>query len=146
MECLRGEKQQVLWKRQLTRPFKRSRGIKQGCPLSPFIFNLIIQAVLESVADEVPHLRLNQTDRITLPLILAFADDLIIIVDNVADLELILSKLREYLSYVGLSLNADKCKVLVREPKGEPVTELQIGGQVPYATWAYILPLSWNDQ
>lgn len=41
-----------------------------------------MEAVLESVADEVPGLRLNQTDRITLPIILAFADDLIIIVDN----------------------------------------------------------------
>lgn len=130
LECLRGEEQQVLWKSQLSRPFHRSRGIKQGCPLSPFIFNLIIQAVLESVADEVPNLRLDQTDRITLPIILAFADDLIIIADNQDDLELILSKIKEYLSYVGLTLNADKCKLLVRESKGEPVTELHVGGQM----------------
>lgn len=120
----------MLWKGQLTNPFRRYRGIKQGCPLSPYIFNLIMEAVLESVADEVPGLRLNQTDRITLPIILAFADDLIIIVDNEADLLLILSKLEEYLSYVGLNLNAAKCKVLVREPRGDPVTELEINGQV----------------
>lgn len=120
----------MLWKGQLTNPYQRRRGIKQGCPLSPYIFNLIMEAVLESVADEVPSLRLNQTDRITLPIILAFADDLIVIVDNEEDLELILNKLKEYLSYVGLNLNPDKCKILVREPIGEPVQELEVNGQV----------------
>lgn len=120
----------MLWKGQLTRPFRRSKGIKQGCPLSPFIFNLIMEAVLESVVDDVPNLRLNQTDCFTLPMILVFADDLIIIVDTKHDLELILSRLKEYLSYVGLNLNEEKCKVLIREPKGEPVAELQVCGRV----------------
>lgn len=92
LECLTGEQQQVLWKGQLTRPFQRKRGIKQGCPLSPFLFNLVMEAVLESVADEVDGLRLNQDGQLTLPMILAFADDLIIIVERIEDLELILQK------------------------------------------------------
>lgn len=126
LECLRGEQQQVIWKGQLSRPFQRTRGIKQGCPLSPFIFNLIIESVLESVEDEVDVLRLNQIGRITLPLILAFADDLIVIVEYLEDLELILPKLIEYLSFVGLDLNRAKCKVLVRDPNGEPDSEITI--------------------
>lgn len=130
LECLKGEQQQVLWKGQLSRPFQRSRGIKQGCPLSPFLFNLVMEAVLESVADEVDGLRLNQEGVLTLPLILAFADDIIIIVERVQDLELILSKLKEFLSYVGLNLNESKCKVLIREPKGDAVEEIQIGGRL----------------
>lgn len=88
-----------------------------------------MESVLESVERDVAALRLNQNGIITLPIILAFADDLIIIVDNKEDLELILAKLKEYLACVGLNLNEAKCKVLVRESKGEAVTEIQIGGR-----------------
>lgn len=117
---------QVLWQGQMTRPMERKRGIKQGCPLSPFIFNLIMESVLESVADEVQNLRLDQEGRLTLPIILAFADDLIIIAESIEDVEAILTKLIEYLSYVGLKLNKDKCKVLIREPNAEAVPEINI--------------------
>lgn len=134
LECLRDERQQILWKGQLTRPIQRRRGIKQGCPLSPYIFNLIMEAVLESVADVIPSLRLNQTDTLSLPIILAFADDIIIIVDNVEDLELILATIKEYLAYVGLNLNETKCKVLIREPTGDAVSEILIGGRLYNAT------------
>ncbi|KAL1404263.1 hypothetical protein pipiens_018974, partial [Culex pipiens pipiens] len=130
IECLRGEIQQVLWQRQLTRPMERRRGIKQGCPLSPFLFNLIMEAVLETVADEVVNLRLNPEGSLNLPFLLAFADDLIIIADQVSDVETILTSLKEHLAYVGLKLNESKCKVLVREPKGEAVPEVEILGKV----------------
>lgn len=129
VECLRGERQQVLWQRQLTQPSIRERGIKQGCPLSPYLFNLIMEAVLESVEDEVPNLRLNQEGYLTLPLILVFAEDFIIIAETVEQLEIIVSKLKEYLEFVGLNLNEDKCKVLVREPNAEAVEELVVLGR-----------------
>lgn len=112
----------------MTRPMLRNKGIKQGCPLSPFIFNLIMDAVLESVAEEV-NLRLNQEGRLTLPMILAFADDLIIIAETIEDIEEIINKLTEYLSYVGLSLNENKCKVLIREPRSEAISEVVICGK-----------------
>lgn len=118
----------------MTRPMTRSRGIKQGCPLSPFIFNVIMEAVLESVADEIPHLRLNQEGHLSLPMILAFADDLIIIAETIEDVEAILTKLTEYLSYVGLSLNKDKCKVLIREPRSEAIPDVEVCGRSYKAT------------
>lgn len=79
---------QVLWQGQMTRPMIRNRGIKQGCPLSPFIFNVIMEAVLESVADEL-NLRLDQEGRLSLPIILAFADDLIIIAEMLRRVSLV---------------------------------------------------------
>ncbi|XP_038119600.1 uncharacterized protein LOC119769883 [Culex quinquefasciatus] len=88
-----------------------------------------MEAVLESVADEIPNLHLNPDSELELPLILAFADDLIIVADSVSDVETILSSLKENLSYVGLNLNQEKCKVLIREPKGEAVTEISILGK-----------------
>lgn len=88
-----------------------------------------MEAVLESVEDEVPGLRLNQTDRLSYPMILAFADDLLIIARRVEDVELVLLKLKEYLHYVGLNLNVDKCKVLIRNPNEAAVADINILGR-----------------
>lgn len=130
LECLRGERQQVLWKGELSNMFQRRRGIKQGCPLSPFIFNLIIEAVLESVEDDVDQLRLNQEGRLTLPILFVFADDILIVSERVEDVENIVAKLKDYLNFVGLNLNAQKCKVLVRNPNAPAVDSLTICGTV----------------
>lgn len=75
--------------------------------------------------DEVPTLRLNQEGQITLPMILAFADDLLIIAVRVEG--------GASLSYVGLNLNDQKCKVLVREPNGVAINTVTINGK-EYAT------------
>lgn len=93
-----------------------------------------MEAVLESVEDEVANLRLNQEGYLTLPLILAFADDIIILAETVEDVELIVSKLKEYLGYIGLNLNENKCKVLVREPNTEAVEEIEVLGRKYKAT------------
>ncbi|KAL1401379.1 hypothetical protein pipiens_006646 [Culex pipiens pipiens] len=110
LECFQNEEQQVLWQGQLSRAVVRKRGIKQGCPLSPYIFNLIMEAVLESVEDEVPQLRLNQERFLSFPILLAFADDLMLVSKTLPDLEILLEKLVEYLDCVGLNLNENKCK------------------------------------
>lgn len=89
-----------------------------------------MEAVLETVADEVVNLRLNPEGSLNLPFLLAFADDLIIIAEQVSDVDTILTSLKEHLAYVGLKLNESKCKVLVREPKGEAVPEVEILGKV----------------
>lgn len=107
----------------------RRRGIKQGCPLSPFIFNLIMGAVLESVEDEIPQLRLNQEGFFSFPMVLAYADDLIIVSKALPEVELLLTKLKDYLECVGLSLNEEKCKVLIRQPVGNAVPEVTILGK-----------------
>lgn len=129
LECFQEEQQQVLWQGQLSRAMLRRRGIKQGCPLSPYIFNLLMEAVLESVEDVVPGLRLNQEGYFSYPMLLAFADDLIIISRTTQDVELVLRNLVEFLSYVDLDLNEDKCKVLIRQPIGDAIPEIAILGR-----------------
>lgn len=129
LECFQNEEQQVLWQGQLSRAVVRKRGIKQGCPLSPYIFNLIMEAVLESVEDEVPQLRLNQERFLSFPILLAFADDLMLVSKTLPGLEILLEKLVEYLDCVGLNLNENKCKVLIRQPTGDAVPEVTILGR-----------------
>lgn len=129
VECLRGDEEQTLWQGELSHPTLRRMGIKQGCPLSPFIFDLIMEAVLESVEEDCGIFRLNQDGRITLPIVLAYADDIIIIAEKPEHLELIVKSIKEYLATVGLNINEDKCQLLVRDPTGPTQDHVTILGK-----------------
>ena len=77
--CMKDEMTRVLWNNQFSQQVKRGKGIKQGCPLSPILFNYIMQDVIRRVAEKIPELKLMDLDTLKLPLLLAFADDLLII-------------------------------------------------------------------
>ncbi|KXJ75218.1 hypothetical protein RP20_CCG012148 [Aedes albopictus] len=75
INCLIEEKQQIFWKGQKTAPKMRRKGVKQGCPLSPYIFDLMMEEVLLEVESELGgFLKLNQEGRIKFPIILAVTD------------------------------------------------------------------------
>lgn len=129
VECLRGDEVQTLWQGELSHPNPRRIGIKQGCPLSPFVFNLLMEFVLEAVEKECGIFRLNQEGSITLPIMLAYADDIIIIVERPEHLEIIMTSLKKHLAAVGLQLNEDKCQLLVRDPNGPTQDHMTILGR-----------------
>ena len=129
IECLRGGENQTLWQSELPHPEPRRIGIKQGYPLSPFIFNLMMEAVLISVEEETGIFKLDQSRKITLPIVLAYADDILVICKRPEDLERIVVSIKEYLSSVGLKLNDDKCHVIVRDPNGPRIDKINILGR-----------------
>lgn len=131
INCLIEEKQQIFWKGQKTAPKMRRKGVKQGCPLSPYIFDLMMEEVLLEVESELGgFLKLNQEGRIKFPIILVYADDILIIARTVEELEKILPVLKKHLDKVNLNLNDAKCQVLVRSPGGESPAEVKIDGIV----------------
>lgn len=97
--------------------------------MSPFIFNIMMDAVMTDVEEELGIFELNQERRIKLPIILVYADDIIVIVEHLEDLEKILASLKKHLSFVGLHINDQKCQVLVRNPLEEAPDEIEILGK-----------------
>ena len=68
----------------LTIPIPISAGVKQGCPLSPVIFDLAMEPIIRSVTALKPlSFKLGLVD---IP-ILAFADDLSLLARNEAALQ-----------------------------------------------------------
>ena len=88
----------------LSRPIRPGRGVKQGDPLSPMIFNLIIDKLFAKLPAEVGlkigNMHLNA---------MGFADDLVLIATTPLGLQNMLDISAEYLAKCGLCVNAAKC-------------------------------------
>lgn len=131
LQCIRKEKIRVRWQNQYTTECNRGKGVKQGCPLSPFLFNIVMQNVVRKVKEKVPELNLMNTGSLKLPMILIFADDILIITKDEEGLKRILIALEESLREVGLEINNDKSQILIRAPNAtkRPPNTINLNGR-----------------
>ena len=94
---------------QCTNFFKCSKGVRQGCPLSPTLFNLYINDLIDE---------LNKTNPTPLDLghepitCLVYADDLIILSSSHDGLQQCLNSLSKYCHQWKLEVNNDKSKCM----------------------------------
>ncbi|KAG5890219.1 hypothetical protein JTB14_028761 [Gonioctena quinquepunctata] len=80
-----------------SRPLPIRAGVRQGCPLSPIIFNITNRGF-----------KIGDHD-IT---VLAYADDLVLAADTPEDLQNILNRVGETAAYCGLTFRPEKCASL----------------------------------
>ena len=88
-----------------TKFFPVSRGLQQGCNLSPLLFNLYI--------NELPRLLKRTTLLNQSTSCLLFADDIVMFSDNPHDLQESLNLLQNFCSSSSLNININKTKVVV---------------------------------
>ena len=91
-----------------TRPIGITQGVKQGCPLSPIVFNLALEPVLRA-AEAVGHGAEVHGQRIKS---LAFADDVVLLGNSPSDLQNQLDEVSRLANWSGLSFNQKKCASL----------------------------------
>ena len=107
-----------------------NRGVRQGDLLSPFLFNLVLDELLVRLESHVSNgcpFRDGTRCRV-----LAFADDLVVVGENVADLKLLLQDIVSFFGRRGMALHPDKCRVLVkkRNPDGAIIPLSKPGVQI----------------
>ena len=93
------------------------KGVRQGCPLSPYLFNLFIEEVIRSVKEKTKGIKINgrKIQRIR------FADDIVIIEDSEKGIKKMIQILGKELQHLGLKINNKKTKTMIVEKTTEKV-------------------------
>ena len=98
----------------LLQPIKTSIGLKQGCGISPLLFNLFIDKITSVFDQSCDPLNINGEDVSCL----LWADDLILLSSSPVGLQNAINKTHLFYTNLGLQMNAKKTKVLVFNPRG----------------------------
>ena len=99
MKCLTGTTMQICWNGEVSEAFRPARGVRQGDPLSPYIFVLCMERLSHLITQEV---RLGHWQAINLgkkspPLShLFFADDLVLFCKASVEQVLVIEKVLNY--------------------------------------------------
>lgn len=103
---------------QRSREIHPNRGVKQGDPLSPLVFNYIMDGLLQTMPD---HIGVRVGGKVVNAL--AFADDLVLVATTPTGLQTILDQATTYLLKCGLSINTGKSmSVAMKTVPGEKKT------------------------
>ena len=103
--------------------FQIGKGVRQGCILSPCLFNLYTEYIMRNAGlDEaqagIKNARTNINN-------LRYTDDTIIMAESEEELKSLLMKVKEESEKVGLKLNIQKTKIMT----SGPITSWQIDGK-----------------
>jgi ribonuclease HI len=131
----------------LTDPIAITQGVRQGCPLSPLLFNLAIDFLLRRLEHEN---RGFKWGRVWIPA-LAYADDVVLFCRD--DARELLEILRDFCDFSGLCINPRKCALMpVHGPHpilmedGIPIPVLEQGECYKYlGVWVNV-QLNWEKQ
>jgi hypothetical protein len=93
-------------------PFNSTVGLKQGCPLSPVLFNVFVHTLPATLQQRAPDsgvcLPHQPSHKIQ---ILLYADDILLVSHTHAALQALIDALDSATQQLGLTLNPDKCEV-----------------------------------
>ena len=121
-----------------TPPIPQNRGVKQGCPLSPILFNIVLEGLLKYLSTstagyEMAGHKLNN---------LAYADDVCMVASSKPELQGLLDRCDEFAAWAGFVFNTRKCGslCLMNQPSRVYVDHLftpHLGDKaIPALTWS----------
>lgn len=108
-ELTRETKSRIRMGEECGREFWTARGIRQGCPLSPILFNILIADLEEKMKKgRWGGVELGEEKVYTL----AYADDVVLLAKEEGEMRSMMGKLEGYLEEKGLTLNVNKTKIM----------------------------------
>ena len=103
--------------------FQIGKGVRQGCILSPCLFNLYAEYIMRNIGLEEAQAGIKIAGRNINNL--RYADDTTLMAESKEELKSLLMKVKEESEKAGLKLNIQKIKIMV----SGPITSWQIGGE-----------------
>jgi endonuclease/exonuclease/phosphatase (EEP) superfamily protein YafD len=127
---------------QLTESFRYERGVRQGCPTSPLLFNIYINDIL----DEIIPLRVEGIEQGLRGLM--FADDTVIMAENHTDLSVKLESINRWMNDNAMEVNPSKCGIMEIQlsPDQVPIEPLLFNGEeIPKVDKYVYLGIEFNN-
>lgn len=106
---------------RLSKGFTVTKGLKQGCCLSPTLFKIYIEYALKNWKKKCSGMGIQINDKIIYTL--QFADDQVLLAQDKEDLEYMTRKIKEEYEKAGLSMNVKKTRYLC---VGEEAVDLDL--------------------
>ena len=116
-----------------TDQFPTGKGVCQGCVLSPCLFNLHAECIMQNAGVDEAQAGIKTARRNINNI--RYADDTILMTENEEDLKSLLMKVKEESEKVGLKLNIQKTKIMAFSP----ITSWQIDGETVETVTEFIL-------
>ena len=98
----------------LTKPFVTTTGVKQGCVLSPILFNLFINKLPECFSSDCDPVYI-ENEAINC---LMWADDCVVLSKSAQGLQLSINATVNFFKNLGLEVNSKKTQVMIFNPRG----------------------------
>jgi hypothetical protein len=99
------------------------KGLKQGCTLSPSLFNLGIDPLIRNIREGYQECRYNYNKE--KPKVMqACADELLVFVNTREHLNKLVDGLIQFMEYAHINFNPKKCKILIRNAEKIVISSL----------------------
>jgi ubiquitin len=92
--------------------FRTKRGVKQGCLLSPLLFNLVLERVISTAQASMTGIQFALGTEVRRLKLIAYADDIVILSPNVETAQRDLDALHAAFTAAGLTINGRKTKIM----------------------------------
>lgn len=103
--------------------FKPGRGIRQGCPASPYLFILVAEILAASIRQNSAIKGILHSGAETK--LTQFADDLTCLISRSKALQPLLNTLHSFANWSGLCVNKDKSNIIAPGLEGEDFEQIQ---------------------
>ena len=94
---------------KIGKPFKISQGVRQGCVLSPLLFNIFMAGLAKELSNKDSGLKLDSKKINSI----FWADDIVLLTESRSDLETLLQVVSDYCCKNKLTINCKKTKCLI---------------------------------
>jgi hypothetical protein len=101
----------IEYKGKQTRPIMWKKGVKQGCPLSPLLFNICLEPLLEVIRanQRVGGAYVNTSEEDIKFDVQAYADDVVFLAQHRDGMSEMLSILEDFTDWARMEVNTSKC-------------------------------------
>jgi hypothetical protein len=119
-----------------SRPIDIRKGVKQGCPLSPLLFNICVDPLLSFIRkfDEAGY----STSELGSTTIQAYADDMLLVANSAENLQILINRAKSFFDFANIKLNPAKCEVFRVNQRSKDQNIIIEGVEKEYVTDRFV--------